>query len=102
VYVTEISNGDYIKVRSVDLKKGAKKFQASISATANGGIIEIRADSLTGTLLASCNLNATGDLTKWETQTFKTNKKVKGVHDVYFIFKGGEGDLFNFDWWQFK
>jgi hypothetical protein len=29
-------------------------------------------------------------------------KKVKGVHDVYFVFKGGEGDLFNFNRWKFN
>jgi hypothetical protein len=25
---------------------------------------------------------------------------IKGVHDVYFVFKGKK-DLFYFDWWQF-
>ncbi|MDP3180721.1 MAG: carbohydrate-binding protein, partial [Bacteroidota bacterium] len=28
--------------------------------------------------------------------------KTKGVHDVYFVFKGSEGNLFNFDWWKFN
>ena len=27
---------------------------------------------------------------------------VKGIHDVYFVFKGRKGcKLFNFDWWKF-
>jgi hypothetical protein len=26
---------------------------------------------------------------------------VRGIHDLFFVFKG-EKDLFNFDWWQFN
>ncbi|MDP4271717.1 MAG: carbohydrate-binding protein, partial [Bacteroidota bacterium] len=36
----------------------------------------------------------------WKTITAKV-KSIKGVHDLYFVFKG-EKDLFNFDWWKFK
>lgn len=102
VYVTDISNNDYIKVRSVKFSKRAKAFQASIQSAVKGGIIEIRTDSLSGLILATCNLQPSGEQNKWETQTFNIMKKLKGVHDLYFVFKGGEGDLFQFDWWQFK
>jgi len=27
---------------------------------------------------------------------------VTGVHDLYIVFKGAEGNLFNFDWWKFN
>lgn len=37
----------------------------------------------------------------WAVQSCKV-KKAKGVHDLYFVFKGGDVELFNFDWWQFK
>jgi hypothetical protein len=100
VYVTDISNGDYIKVRSVDFAKGAKKFEASTAAIANGGSIEIHLDNITGTLIGTCKVKKSGDLQNWTVQSCKT-QKVGGVHDVYFVFKGGEGNLFNFDWWKF-
>jgi hypothetical protein len=29
-------------------------------------------------------------------------KKATGVNDVCLVFKGGEGELFNFDWWVLK
>ncbi len=99
VYVTDISNGDYIKVRSVDFGKGAKSFEASV-ASVSGGTIEIRLDSHTGTLLGSCTVNNTGSLQKWAAVSCKT-AKTSGVHDVYFVFKGSEGQLFKFDWWKF-
>jgi beta-xylosidase len=100
VYVTEISNGDYIKVRSVDFGKGAKTFQASVAAKASAGIIEIRIDSKDGKLLGTLPVKATGDDLSWKTQSCKVNA-VKGVHDIFFVFKGGDGNLFNFDWWKF-
>lgn len=100
VYVTDIDNGDYIKVRSVDFKKGAKSFDADI-ASASVGAIEIRLDGPGGDLIGTCDLKNAASLQGWNTQSFKV-KKVKGVHDVYFVFKGGEGDLFNFNRWKFN
>ena len=99
VYVTEISNGDFIKVRSVDFKKGAGIFQANV-ASASGGFIEIHVDSRDGELLGSCEVKNTGGLQSWTTVSTKVNK-TKGVHDLYFVFKGNQGDLFNFNWWKF-
>ncbi|TCO10648.1 carbohydrate binding protein with CBM6 domain [Natronoflexus pectinivorans] len=28
--------------------------------------------------------------------------KISGIHDICFVFKGGEGNLFNFDWMRFQ
>jgi len=99
VYVTDISNGDYIKVRSVDFGKGAKTFLASLATSSSKGNIEVRVDSKDGRLLGTLDVKETGENHNWKTQSCKLNK-VKGVHDVYLIFKGGDGNLFNFDWWQ--
>jgi len=102
VYVTNISNGDYIKVRNVDFGKGAGKFEASVASVSQGGKIEIRIDGKNGSLLGTLDVKNTGDIQTWKTLSCKVNK-VKGVHDLYFVFKGGAGDhLFNFDWWQLK
>ena len=101
VYVTDIDNGDYIKVRQVDFGKGAKSFEASVSSVNEGGSIEIHIDSPTGTLLGSCVIKNTGGWQNWIVQSCKVIK-IKDVHDLYFVFKGREGNLFNFDWWEFK
>jgi hypothetical protein len=100
VYVTEISAGDYIKVRSVDFKKGARSFQANV-ASATGGVIKMHLDSLNGELLATFEIKNTGGLQTWSTLLTKV-KKAKGVHDLYFVFKGNQSDSFNFNWWKFK
>jgi len=99
VYVTRINNSDYIKVRQVDFDKGAASFTASIAAVVPGGSIDIRLDSLAGKLLGTCAVKNTAG--HWESQSAKVTR-TKGIHYVYFIFKGGEGDLFNFDWWKFN
>jgi beta-xylosidase len=99
VYVTDVSNGDYIKVRSVDFGRGAKSFEASVASASSGGKIEIRIDGKDGKLLETLNVSATGET--WKILSCKV-EKTKGIHDLYLMFKGGEGNLFNFDWWQFK
>ena len=101
VYVTDISNGDYIKVRSVDFGKGAKSFDANVASATGSGSIEIHVDSTTGKLLGTCVVKSTGGATNWTVQSCKVTK-VQGVHDIYFVFKGGEGNLFNFDWWKLQ
>ena len=100
VYVSSIDNNDFIKIRNVDLGKGAKKFEASV-ATAKSGSIEIRIDEKDGELLGVLAVTGTGGDQNWKTLSTKI-KKAQGVHDVYLVFKGEDKDLFNFDWWQFK
>lgn len=99
VYVTNINNGDYIKVRSVDFGKGAKSFEANVAASPPEGKIEVRVDNKDGSLLGTLVVKETGGDYNWKTQVCKI-EKTKGIHDVYLVFKGGEGDLFNFDWWR--
>lgn len=101
VYITSINNGDYIKVRSVDFEKGAKSFEANIASATDGGTIEIRVDNQTGSLLGTLAVKSTGGHQNWTVQSCEVSK-LKGVHDMYFVFKGGEGNLFNFDWWEFN
>ncbi len=101
VYVTKIENGDYLTVRSVDFGKGAKTFEASVASASGGGKIEIRLDNRNGELLGTIDVKNTGGLQKWATVKGKV-KKATGVQDICLVFKGGEGELFNFDWWAFN
>jgi len=101
VYVTDIDNGDYIKIRSVDFAKGAKKFEASIASVSPIGNVEIRIDEKDGRLLGTLDVKNTGGSNNWETQSCKLNK-VNGVHDVYLVFKGDDSNFLNFDWWKLK
>lgn len=99
LYVTSINNGDYLEVRGVDLSKGLSSVEVNVAAL-NGGRIEIHIDGKTGPLLGVVNITSSAEGDIWKTITQKI-KNVKGVHDVYFVFKGSN-DLFEFDWWKFN
>lgn len=99
VYVTQINNNDYLKVRSVDFGKGVKKFEV-IAASIAGGKIEIRLDAKDGDLIGVCEISNIGGADSWKTFTTKVDK-VNGIHDLYFVFVGNNGELFNFDCWKF-
>jgi arabinoxylan arabinofuranohydrolase len=99
IYVTKINQGDYIKVRSVDFGEGSKTFEANLATGSAGGKIEIHIEAIDGALIGTCEVQNTGGWKKWMVQSANI-EGVKGVHDVYFVFTDGEGDLFNFDWWK--
>lgn len=100
IYITSIHNGDYIEIDAVDFKKGAKRFQANVASFVKGEI-EIRLDSPTGTLLGTCPIKPTGGTDSWK--TFECDiEKTGGIHNLFLVFKGGDGELFNFNWWKFK
>ncbi|HEY5371095.1 MAG TPA: glycoside hydrolase family 43 protein [Hanamia sp.] len=99
LFVTSINNGDYIKVQGVDFSKGASSIEVSLAAL-YGGKIEIHTDKIDGPLLGLVEVNSFGEGDVWKTITTPV-KNIKGVHDVFFVFKGNN-ELFNFDWWKFN
>jgi len=99
IYVTSINNGDYLKVQGVDFAKGASSVDMSLAAL-YGGKIEIHTDALDGPMIATVTVTATAEGDVWKTISAPV-RPVKGVHDLFFVFKG-EKDLFNFDWWKFN
>ncbi len=101
-YVTSIHNGDYLKLRAVDFsRRGAAKFSAVLASTKDGGSIELRLDALDGPVIGILPVVKTGGMDIWRLQTTKV-ERTKGVHDLYLIFKGDDGELFNFDYWKFR
>jgi arabinoxylan arabinofuranohydrolase len=99
--VSEIQNGDSIKVESVNFLTGALSFSASVASGGAGGSIELHLGSATGTLLGTCMVAATGGWQEWENVSCDVSDEVTGIQDLYLIFKGGSGALFNLDHWQF-
>jgi arabinoxylan arabinofuranohydrolase len=98
--VTAIENGDYIRVKGVNFSDGAGSFAARVASDTSGGNIEIRLDSVDGTLVGACPVAGTGGSQTWETRSC-TISGASGVHDLYFKFTGDSGNLFKFNWWQF-
>jgi beta-xylosidase len=99
LFITSIQNGDYIKVQGVDFSNGPTSVDVSV-ASLYGGKIEIHTGKIDGPVLGTINVNASGEGDIWKTVSAPINN-IKGVHDLFFVFRG-EKDLFNFDWWMFK
>ena len=102
--VTNINNGDYIKVKGVAFGAGvgAKSFSARVASSTSGGSIQLRQDSTSGSVIGTCNVAGTGGAQKWTTVTCPVSGAT-GTKDLFFRFTGnGSGQLFNFNWWQFE
>jgi len=104
VYVTDIHNGDYIKLQNVAFGKlTPRTFTARVATGLRGGKIEVRIDSLGGKLLGTLDIPATGGWEQWQTLTTDLTAIATGTHDLYFAFTGRKGPkLFNFDWWEMR
>ena len=120
VYVTDIHNGDYIKLQNVYFgKKVPRTFMARVASGLRGGQIEIRLDSLKGRVLGTVDVPGTGGWEQWQTITLDLDystlkdlnapsRTISGLDlpataDLYFVFKGRKGPkLFNFDWWEMR
>ena len=104
VYVTDIHNGDYIKLQNVHFcNKVPRTFTARVASGLRGGQIEIRIDSVGGKLLGTVNVPGTSGWEQWQTITTDLTAIASGHHDMYFVFKGRKGPkLFNFDWWEMR
>jgi arabinoxylan arabinofuranohydrolase len=99
--VTSITNGSWIRVRGIDFGTGASNFVARVASAGNGGNIELRIDSLGGTIIGMCAVPPTGGWQSWTSVSTNVGG-VFGVHDLYLRFTGGASNLFNLNWWQFN
>ncbi|KAL2064248.1 hypothetical protein VTL71DRAFT_4742 [Oculimacula yallundae] len=100
--VSNINNGDYIKVKGVAFRTGSQTFSARVASAASGGAIQLRLGGTTGTVIGTCSVPGTGGWQTWRTVSCSVSSTVSGTQDLYLVFTGsGTGNLFNFNWWRF-
>ena len=100
MYVTDINDGEYIRLRGVDFgEKGARQF--AISAASEGScVLTLRLDSPEGQEIDQVVISSTGSLEKYRQLSAKVKNAV-GKHDLYLCFSQAKGDV-RLDWWKFK
>lgn len=98
--LSQILNGDNAAFKSIDFGKGATLFTTRVASATSGGKIEVRIDSLEGPIIGSCKVTYTGGWNNWKNVSCAI-EKISGIHEVYFIFSGGNELLFNIDKFQF-
>ena len=95
-----IHSNDWLKFDDINLT-GMRSFDARVACRFVGGNIELRLGSPTGTLLGSAFVVNTGGNQVYETVSATINS-TNGVNDIYFVFTGGSGFLFNVNWFEFS
>ncbi len=101
MYVNEIHNNDYIIVKGVDFRQGAASFEIDAASASAGGEIEIRLDDFYGPRIGVCKIEGTGGWDNWKSFSVPV-RGGGGIHDLFFVFKGADGELFNLDSWKFN
>lgn len=109
----KIENGDirdnigYIKddsslaVGNVDFGSGAGRMTVCASSAGEGGKIEVRLGSTDGKLVGICDISGTEGWADYREFSCEL-EKCSGVQDLYLIFRGDDGYLFNIDWFEFE
>ncbi|SMP53762.1 family 43 glycosylhydrolase [Fibrobacter sp. UWB10] len=93
VYLTNMGNSFYTKVRSVDMGDGADRI--IVCTRGNGGKLELHAGSENGALLATMNIPSSS---AWQENSFDLTDAA-GVDDLFFVVKQGG---FDFDYWYME
>jgi hypothetical protein len=101
MYIYDINDGEYIRLRGVDFGAGAKQFSIIAAAAAQAGCtVTLHLDSVKGDVIGTATIKSTGSVDKYKAFTAKI-KDATGVHDLYLCFDKAQGDV-RLDWWSFK
>ncbi len=93
VYLTNMGNSFYTKVRSVDMGDGADRI--IVCTRGNGGKLELHAGSEKGALLATMNIPSSS---AWQENSYDLSDAA-GIDDLFFVVKQGG---FDFDYWYME
>ena len=99
MYIFDINDGEFIKLRGVDFGKGASRFSIT-AATTGTCVITLHLDSQEGPVVGKAIISNTGSVNKYRAFNTKVTN-ASGVHDLYLSFSDTTGDT-HLDWWQFK
>ena len=96
--MTSIHNGDWIKLREVDFgEKEAKLVSLEMLNFKSEGVVEFYLDEMSGEPIASVKIDNSNMMVK-----APVRPGVTGKHELYLLFRGGDGELFDLDWWIFN
>jgi Domain of unknown function (DUF1996)/Carbohydrate binding module (family 6) len=98
-----LANGDWLRFDGVDLgAAGALPVSARVSSAIGTGSVELRTGSLTGPVLASFPITATGGWQNWVTLSASAATHPTGAQTVFAIMRNtGGGDFVNLNWLSF-
>ncbi len=102
-FVTDIDDGDWIRVRSVDFKDCGQKAVVVVVGEQKGkGTIEFYVDGMEGEPFCKVPVNTDNAGFRTAAFTYLIDTDIRGVHDLYIKFSCEVEKPFTLDWWQFN
>ena len=101
--IESIHNDDWIQFETIDFGAGVNTLSISVATPKDSnGVIEVRQDSSFGNLLGTVAIENTGGWGDYETFSADFDNITGEQNDIYFVFTGDSGFLYNVDWIQFS
>ncbi len=97
--ISGLEAGDWSAYNNINLT-GVNTFVVRAASASSGGNIEVHLDGPTGTLVGTCVIFATGGEQTY-LNSYCTITGASGTHTVYLVYAGGNGDLFNVQFFGF-
>jgi hypothetical protein len=88
--VTQIRNGTWLSYGKFDFGAGTSYLWIEAASASAGGKVELRVGSPSGSLIGSVAIPKTGGVGVYKPVGAVLPKPVKGVHDLYLKFVGGD------------
>ena len=97
-----INHGDWTSYRDINLG-GVDHILVRVASDTQGGTIEARIGDPNGPIVGTVDIDNTGGWQTWETLELQLSSDAGGHGEVelYLVFTGGDGFLFNVNWLQF-
>jgi len=100
--IDSLVNNSNVVFKNMNFDKGVLQFKARQATSFSNGTISIVLDNLTGPAIGTLNLTNTGSINSFVTDSC-TLTEIKGVHDVYLVFKGGTASAgTRLNWFTFQ
>lgn len=99
-HINSTNNGDWAAY-NVDFGTGTSQINLRVATNNNGGMIELRLGSTTGTLIGSVTVNNTGGWTTWTTKAVPVTG-ASGQQTLYLVFKKSDSlTVASVNWFDF-
>ena len=99
--IQNLTNNSYLNFPNVTDLKANAVINFNISSLNGGGKIEVHKNSPAGRLLGTCIIPKTGSFLKYKIASCQL-KNIAETNDLYFVIKGGIGELARLDWFNFS
>lgn len=95
-------DGSWAEYRNIDFASGVSSGRVRVASAGSGGTLEFHLDALSGPLVGTATLPATGGWQMWTTVTTPISGAT-AIRNLFVVFRsrGASGGIANLNWFQF-